>query len=96
MGDLPERVHTGVSAPGPGDLRFGTHHFGKAFLKHPLNGPLIRLNLPSGEGSAVILEGEFDTFQGHSHNCSEFTVQGSEKKNSPFDACPEPAQGFEV
>jgi|ERR1051326_1997431 hypothetical protein len=54
VGNLTMGVNAGVRAAGPKDIHLVVEQLLKSFLKVPLNGSEIRLNLPSVKACAVI------------------------------------------
>ena len=58
MGDLGERVHPGIGAPGPGDRWRVRLQFAERRFQRLLHGRLVFLPLPADERPAVILDFE--------------------------------------
>ena len=60
VGDLAEGVDTGIGASGAVETDRFFSDFPEGFFDEFLNGDAIGLDLPTGEGSAVIGDGEFE------------------------------------
>ena len=58
MGDLAARVHAGIGAAGALHQRLSPLKRLDRRRQHALHGRLVGLDLPAGEGRAVIFDGE--------------------------------------
>ena len=58
VGDLPDRVHAGVSPPGPLDVDRDAEQLAGGPQQVPLNGAGIQLALPPVVACSLILDGE--------------------------------------